>query len=88
MTGDGPKNRGPCGPEQLRHEVMMRKAIAVSVTTALIFALIGMWMRFGPVATEWVTAAGVQPSTAAISPSELMSRSDKALPSESYRDPF
>jgi len=36
--GNGPKNRGPCGREQLRHEVMMRKAIAVSVTTALIFA--------------------------------------------------
>jgi hypothetical protein len=66
----------------------MRKAIAVSVTTALIFALIGMWMRFGPVATESVTAAGVQSSTAAISPSELMSGSDKALPNQYYRDPF
>jgi hypothetical protein len=67
---------------------MMRNAIAVSVTTALIIALIGIWMRFGPVATESVTAAGVQPSNAAISPSELMSRSDKALPNQYYRDPF
>ena len=86
--GDGPKSRGPCGGEQLRHEVIMRKAIAVSVTTALAFALIVMWMRLGPVVTESVTGGGVKPSTAAISPSELMSRSDKALPSQYYRDPF
>ncbi len=66
----------------------MRKAVAVFVTTALIFALIGVWMRFGLVATESVTTAGVQPSTAAISPSELMSRSNKALPNQYYRDPF
>jgi hypothetical protein len=66
----------------------MRKAIAVSAMTALIFALMGIWMRFGPVATQSVTAAAVQPSTAPISPSELMSRSDKALPNQYYRDPF
>ena len=86
--GDGPKGRWPCGREQLRHEVMMRKVIAVSVTTALIIALIAMWVRFGPVGTESVTAAGVQPSTGAISPSELMSKSDKTLPNQYYRDPF
>jgi hypothetical protein len=67
---------------------MMRKAIGVFATMALIVALIGMWMRFAPVATESVTAAGVQPSTGAISPFELMSRSSKALPNQYYRDPF
>ena len=72
----------------LRHEVIMRKAIAVSVTTVLIFALIGMWMRFAPVATESVTAPGAQPSSGAISPFELMSGSSKALPKQYYRDPF
>jgi hypothetical protein len=66
----------------------MRKAIAVSVTTVLIFALIGMWMRFAPVANESVTAAGVQPSSGVISPFELMSGSSNALPKQYYRDPF
>jgi len=66
----------------------MRKAIAVSVTTALIFALIGTSVRFGPVATRSVTAAGVQPPTGAISPIELMSKNGKALPNQYYRDPF
>jgi len=74
--------------EQLRRGVMMRIAVGVFVTTALTIALIGMWGRFAPVVTESVTAAGVQPSTGAISPSELMSRSDKALPNQYYRDPF
>jgi hypothetical protein len=66
----------------------MRKAVGVFLTMALIIALVGMWMRSAPVATESVTAAGVQPSTAAISPFELMSRSSKALPSQYYGDPF
>ena len=66
----------------------MRKAIGVFLTIAVIIAFVGMWMRFAPVATESVTAAAVQPSTGAISPSELMSKSDKALPNQYYRDPF
>jgi hypothetical protein len=66
----------------------MRKAVGVLATVALIAALAGIWVRFGPVATEAVTAAGVQPSTGAISPLELMSRSSKTLPSQYYRDPF
>ncbi len=66
----------------------MRKAISVLATIALIVALIGIWVRFGPVATEAVTAAGVHPSTRAISPLELMSRSSKPLPSQYYSDPF
>jgi hypothetical protein len=66
----------------------MRKAVGVFATMALIIALIEMWMKFGPVATESVTAAGVKPPTGAISPFELMSRSSKALPSQYYRDPF
>jgi hypothetical protein len=66
----------------------MRKAIAVSVTTALIFALIGAWMRFALVATESVTAPGAQPSSGAISPFELMSGSSNALPKQYDRDPF
>jgi hypothetical protein len=69
-------------------EVMMRKAIAISLLTALLFAVIGMWVRFGPVAGKSVTAAGVQSSTGAISPFELMSRSSTTLPSQYYRDPF
>ncbi len=64
----------------------MRKAVGVFATMALIIALIGM--RFAPVATEAVTAAAVKPSTGAISPFELMSRSSKALPNQYYRDPF
>jgi hypothetical protein len=68
---------------------MMRKAITtVILTMALIIALIATRARFGVVATESVTAAAVQPSTGAISPSELMSKSDKALPNQYYRDPF
>jgi hypothetical protein len=67
---------------------MMRKAIGIFATMALIIALFGMWMRFAPLATQSVTAKGVKPSTGAISPSELMSRSSKALPNQYYRDPF
>jgi hypothetical protein len=66
----------------------MRKAIAVSVTTALIFALIGMWMRFAPDVAESVTAPGAQPSSGAVSPFELMLASSKALPKQYYKDPF
>ena len=66
----------------------MRKAVEIFAATALIIALIGMWMRFAPIATEPVTAAGIKPSTGAISPFELMSRSSKALPNQYYRDPF
>jgi hypothetical protein len=86
--GDELKSHRLCGYEQLRQEVIMRKAIAVFATTALITVLVGIWMRFAPVATEAVTASRVQPSTGAISPSELMSRSSKALPSQYYSDPF
>ena len=86
--GDGPKNRGPRGREQLRREVMMRKAVGVFVTTALIIALIGMWVRFAPVVTESVTAAGVQPSTGTISPFGLRSKNGKVLPNQYDRDPF
>jgi len=67
---------------------MMRKAAGVLATIALIVALIGIWARFGAVAPDAVTAAGVQPSAGAISPLELMSRSSKALPRQYYRDPF
>jgi hypothetical protein len=67
---------------------MMRKAIGVFVTMALIIALVGMWMRSAPVATESVAAAGVKPPTGAISPLELMSRSSKTLTNQYYRDPF
>ena len=66
----------------------MRKAVTVFVTIALIIALVGMWVKFAPVATEAVTAAGIKPSTDAISPFELMSRSSKALPNQYYRAPF
>ena len=34
------------------------------------------------------TAAGVKPSSGTISPSELMSKSSKALPNQYYKDPF
>jgi hypothetical protein len=50
---------------------MMRKAVTVLVTIALIIALVGMWVKFALVATESVTAAGVEPPTGAISPFEL-----------------
>ena len=61
----------------------MRKAIAVSVTTALIIALIGMWMRSAPVATKAATAAGIKPSTGTISSFELTSGNRKA-PASAY----
>jgi hypothetical protein len=84
LTDDRPRGR-----EQLRHEViMMRKAIGVFLTVALIIALVGMWMRSAPVATESVTAAAAQPPAGAISPFELMSKSRKALPNQYYPDPF
>jgi hypothetical protein len=67
---------------------MMRKAIGVFLTMAVIIAFVGMWMRFAPVATESVTAAGPKPSTGAISPFELTSKNRKALPNQYYRDPF
>jgi hypothetical protein len=67
---------------------MMRKTIGVFATMAFVIALIGMWMRFAPVATESVTAAGLPPSTGPISPLELMSRSSKELPNQYYGDPF
>lgn len=55
----------------------MRKAVATPVTIALIVALAMVWIRSAPIATELVMAAGVKPSTGAISPSELMSKSSK-----------
>jgi hypothetical protein len=67
---------------------MMRKAVGVFATIALIIALIGVWMRFTPVATKSVTATGAPPSPGTISPLELMSRSSKELPNQYYRDPF
>ena len=66
----------------------MRKTVGVFVTMALIIALMGMWVRSAPIATESVTAAGDQSSTGAISPFELMSKNHKALPNQYYRDPF
>ena len=66
----------------------MRKALAVFVTMALIIALVGMWVKFAPIATEAVTAAGIEPLTAAISPFELTLKNRKALPDQYYADPF
>jgi hypothetical protein len=40
---------------------MIRKAVGVFVTMALIIALVGTWLRFAPVTTEALTAAEVQP---------------------------
>jgi len=65
----------------------MRKAVDALAMMALIVALIAVWMRPAPLATESVTVAGARPSTA-VSPFELMSRSSKALPNQFYRDPF
>jgi hypothetical protein len=67
---------------------MMRKAVTVFVTIALIIALVGMWVKFAPVATKAVTAAGVEPPTGAISPFELTLKNRKALPNQYYADPF
>jgi hypothetical protein len=69
-------------------EVIMRKVFHVFATMALIIALIGMWVRFAPVATQSVTAEQAKPSAGAIAPFELMSTASKALPNQYYRDPF
>jgi len=66
----------------------MRKALAVFVTMALIIALVGMWVKSAPVATESVTAVGVETPTGAISPFELTLKNRKALPDQYYADPF
>jgi hypothetical protein len=59
---------------------MMSKAIGVFAMIALIIALIGMWLRFAPIATEAMTAAEVQPLSNAISPFELTLKNGKSLP--------
>ena len=69
-------------------EVIMRKVFHVFATMAVIIALIGMWVRFAPVATQSLTAERAEPSARMISPFELMSRTSKALPNQYYRDPF
>jgi len=65
----------------------MHKTVGVFATLALIIAAVGMWAKFAPVATEFVTAA-TEPSTGAISPFELMLRNGKAIPNQYYGDPF
>jgi hypothetical protein len=67
---------------------MMRKTVTIFVTIPLIVALIGMWVKFAPIATEAVTAAGVEHRTGAISPFELTLNNRKALPNQYYADPF
>jgi hypothetical protein len=67
---------------------MMRKAVGVFAMMGLIILLVGMWMKSAPIATEAVTVVKPKPSSGAISPFELMSRSSKALPNQYYRDPF
>jgi hypothetical protein len=69
-------------------EVIMRKVFHVFATMAVIIALIGMWVRFAPIATQSVTAERAEPSARMIAPFELMSRTSKALPNQYYRDPF
>ena len=54
--------------------------IGIFATMALIIALIEMWMRSAPIATESVTAAKVQTSSGAISPIELTLKNSKSLP--------
>jgi len=58
----------------------MRKTVGVFTTMALIIALIGIWMRSAPVATESMTAARLRPSTGPISPFELTLKDGKLLP--------
>jgi hypothetical protein len=58
----------------------MRKIFHIFAMTALIVALIGMWLRFAPVTTEAVTAAEVQPLSNAIYPFELTLKNGTSLP--------
>ena len=62
----------------------MRKAIGIFATMALMIALIEMWMRSAPVATESATAAKVQTLSSAISPIKLTLKNSKSLPN-AYR---
>jgi len=64
------------GAEKVRREDMMSKAISVFAT----IAIIGMWLRFGPVTTEAMTGAEVQTVRNAISPLELTLSNGKSLP--------
>jgi hypothetical protein len=66
----------------------MGKAISVFAMTALIIALIGMWLKFAPITTEAVTAAEVQPSSNAISPVELTLKNGKSLPDGDQRGDY
>lgn len=66
----------------------MRRTVATLVTIALIVALAMVWIKSAPIPPELVTAAGVKPSTGAISPSELMSKKQQTLPKQYYEDPF
>jgi hypothetical protein len=66
----------------------MRKAVGIFATMALIIALIEIWMRSAPVATESATAVGVQPSPGAVSRFELMSRNHEAPASEHAESDF
>lgn len=63
----------------------MRTAVAA---VALIVALAEVWIKSAPITAELATAAGVKPSSGTISPSELMSKSSKALPNQYYKHPF
>jgi hypothetical protein len=68
------------GAEQFRSEGMMSKAIGVFATMALIVAVIGIWLRFEPVATEPMTAAGAQAVSNPIFPLELMLKYGESIP--------
>ncbi len=60
----------------------MRKTAYVFGTIVLVIASIGMWEKFASIAIEPVTATSFEPSSAAVSPFELMLKSGKDLPNE------
>jgi hypothetical protein len=64
----------------------MRKTALVAIAAALIGAAIGIWATL--VATNPGTASAGKPSTAAISPFEIMEKHGRDLPPGQSVDPF
>lgn len=86
--GDELKIRAERTRVAFRREVTTPRMVCLVGMIASIMAPAGTWARFVSVATEPLTAATVEPSTAAIFPFALMFGNRNALPVQYYNDPF
>jgi len=66
----------------------MRTTTLVAVTSAVIAAGIGIWAALAHVAAKPETISTGKPSTAAMSPFEIMAKPSKNLPSGQNGTPF